>query len=309
LPYKEQRSNGLPTQKAPLKVTMKKIIRYFFCGLAVGAADVVPGISGGTVAFILGIYHKLLDGIQAFNLRFFRLFLTGNFRAALGEIPWSFLVPLGLGIACSIFSLAKTISYLLDTYPKAAWSFFFGLIVSSLWMLARSIPFKGLRNILPFLCGFAFAWGLTGLKAFATEPSLPIYFASAFVAICAFLLPGVSGATMLVLLGQYKHVMDAVKTLDWQVLIVFGAGCVCGLLTFARVVSALLKHFPVAGTSLMLGLMFGSLRIVWPWQAHGYPALPPALDATFGIALLCCLLGIALPPLLHAISTRTQKPE
>jgi len=292
---------------------MKKMIRYFFCGLAVGAADVMPGISGGTIAFILGIYHKLLDSIKTFNLRFLRLFLSRNFREALGQIPWSFLVPLGLGVACSIFGLAKTITYFLDTYPKPAWSFFFGLIVSSLLMLARTIPFKGLRDIpfsfLSFLCGFGFAWGLTGLEALSATPSLPIYFVSAFVAICAFLLPGISGATMLVLLGQYKHVMDAVKTLDWQVIVVFGAGCLCGLLTFARVVSALLKHFPVVGTSLMLGLMLGSLRIVWPWQAHGYPALPPALDATFGLALLCCLVGLALPPALHAMSARTQKPE
>jgi len=286
---------------------MKKIIQYFFCGMAVGAADVVPGISGGTIAFILGIYHKLLDGIQAFNLRFLRLFLTGNFRAALEQIPWSFLAPLGLGIACSIFSLAKTISYLLETYPQAAWAFFFGLIVSSLWMLARTIPFKGISNIIPFLCGFAFAWGLTGLEAFSAEPSLIIYFASAFVAICAFLLPGISGATVLVLLGQYEHVLHAVKTLDLKIIVVFGAGCACGLLIFARVVSALLRRFPVGGTSLMLGLMLGSLRIVWPWQAHGYPALPPALDAAFTIALFCCLLGIALPPVIHAVSARMGK--
>ena len=283
---------------------MRQIIKTFFCGLAVGAADVVPGISGGTVAFILGIYHRMLDSIQAFDLRFFRLFLTGNFRAALERIPWSFLLPLGFGVACSIFTLARTIMYLLYSYPTALWSFFFGLIVSSLFMLARTIPFKGASNVAPFLIGFGFAWTLIGLPALSAEPTLPIYFASAFVAICAFLLPGISGASVLVLLGQYQHVLRAVSTLDWPVLIVFAAGCVCGLLTFARVVSAFLRKFPVGGTSLMLGLMLGSLRIVWPWQAGGYPALPPAPDATVGVALLCCLLGVALPFVLRAFSGR-----
>jgi len=281
---------------------LRKILNTFLCGLAVGAADVVPGISGGTVAFILGIYHKLLDSIQAFDLRFFRLFLTGQFRAAFECIPWSFLLPLGLGAACAIFSLARTILYLLQAYPIAIWSFFFGLIAASLVMLARTIPFQGMNNILPFLAGFGFAWGLTGLSALAAEPTLPIYFASAFVAICAFLLPGISGASVLVLLGQYHNVVRAVATLDWPVLFVFAAGAASGMMLFARVVSAFLRKFPVGGTSLMLGLMFGSLRVVWPWQAGGYPALPPTLDATIGVALLCCLTGVALPQVLRAFA-------
>ena len=285
---------------------MRTILRYFFCGLAMGAADVAPGISGGTVAFILGIYHKLLAGIQAFDLRFFRLFLTGHFRAAFKQIPWSFLVPLALGVACSIFSLTRTILYLLQTYPVFTWSFFFGLIASSLFIVARAIPFKGLTNILPFMAGFGFAWGLVGMKAISAEPSLPVYFGSGFVAVCALLLPGISGASILVLLGQYHHVINAVAVLDWLVLIVFAAGCACGMLSFARVVSAFLKRFPVGGVSLMIGIMFGSLRVVWPWQAKGYPALPPALDATFSIALLCCMLGVILPLVLHVFSTRKQ---
>jgi len=284
---------------------LRKILTTFFYGMAVGAADVVPGISGGTVAFILGIYHKLLDGIQAFDLPFFRLFLTGRFRAACDRIPWSFLLPLGLGAACSIFSLARMILYLLHSWPIAIWSFFFGLIAASLVMLARTIPFQGINNILPFLAGFGFAWGLTGLPALAAEPTLPIYFASAFVAICAFLLPGISGASVLVLLGQYHNVIRAVASLDWPVLFVFASGCICGMMIFARVVSAFLRKFPVGGTSLMLGLMFGSLRVVWPWQAGGYPALPPALDASIGVALLCCLVGVALPHVLRAFTKST----
>jgi putative membrane protein len=284
---------------------MRKIIHYYFCGLAVGAADVVPGISGGTIAFILGIYHKLLDSIKSFDLRFLRLFLAGDFRAALNVVPWSFLVPLALGIVTSIFSLARTIIYLLETYPTAIWSFFFGLIVSSLFMLARTIPFKGINNIFPFLAGFSFAWALIGLQAVSAEPTMLIYFASAFVAVCAFLLPGISGATVLVLLGQYPHVIKAVNDLNWPILIVFASGCACGLLTFARVVSAFLRRFPIGGTSLMIGLMLGSLRIVWPWQADGYPALPPALDQAIIPAFLFFLLGSALPFVLHSVSARS----
>jgi putative membrane protein len=288
---------------------MKRILHYFFCGLAMGAADIVPGISGGTIAFILGVYYKLLASIQAFNLRFLRLFLSGHFRAALKQIPWLFILPLGTGIACSVFGLAKTIIYLLDTHPTAVWLFFFGLIVSSLFIIARTIPYKGLANILPFLGGFVFAWGLIGLNTVSVEPSLLITFASAFVAVCALLLPGISGASILVLLGQYQHILHAVANLNWPVLIVFIFGCACGALSFARVVSAFLRRFPIGGTSMMIGLMVGSLRAVWPWQANGYPALPQALDATLGSALLCCLLGIVLPVALHVISKRLQKPE
>jgi putative membrane protein len=171
-------------------------------------------------------------------------------------------------------------------------------------MLARTIPFKGLSNVLPFLVGFAVAWALIGMKSVSIEPTLPIYFGSAFLAICALLLPGISGATVLVILGVYKYITHAVAVLDWTVLAVFALGALCGLLTFARVVSAFLKRFPVSGTLLMLGLMLGSLRAVWPWQVNGHPALPPSPDVSVGIALLCCLLGIAIPPVLSAISAR-----
>ena len=286
---------------------MRKTLHYFLCGLAVGAADIVPGISGGTIAFILGIYHKLLDSIQTFNLRFLHLLLAGQLRMAGKCIPWSFLAPLALGIACSIFSLARIITYLLQTYPSAVWSFFWGLIVCSLFIVARTIPFKGISNIFPFLAGMGLAWGLAGMESISAEPTLPIYFASAFVAVCAFLLPGISGAAVLVLLGQYHNVIQAIAVLDWTILMVFAAGCACGMLSFARVVSAILKRFPVGGTSFMVGLMFGSLRTIWPWQANGYPALPPALDATTGTALACCLLGIALPLVLRVLSAHGQK--
>ncbi|MCL2029033.1 MAG: DUF368 domain-containing protein [Deltaproteobacteria bacterium] len=285
---------------------MRKKLHYFFCGLAVGAADVVPGISGGTIAFIIGIYHKLLAGIQAFDLQFARLFLTGRFRAAYELIPWSFLAPLGLGIVCSIFSLARAIIYLLETWPTAVWSFFFGLIVSSLFIVARTIPFKGLVNILPFLAGLVFAWALSGLESVSAAPTLIIYFGSAFVAVCALLLPGISGASVLVLLGQYHHIIQAVAVLDWPVLFVFASGCLCGLLSFARVVSAFLKRFPVGGTSLMIGLMLGSLRNVWPWQANGFPAPPPAPDAALATALICSLMGVAWPLILQALARRPE---
>jgi putative membrane protein len=287
--------------------TMRKIIQYYFCGLAIGAADVVPGISGGTIAFLLGLYHKLLAGIQSFDLEFVRLLMAGRCREAGRRIPWSFLVPLGLGIATSIFSLARVIILLLAAYPTAIWSFFFGLILSSLVMVARTIPFKGLANILPFLAGFVFAWGLTGLSTISAEPTWPIYFGSAFVAVCALLLPGISGATVLVLLGQYHHIVQAVAARDWPVLVVFAAGCVCGLLTFARVVSAFLRRFPVGGSPLMIGLMLGSLRTVWPWQAEGYPAWPTPETAIVP-ALLCGLLGMALPLILNALSKRFNSP-
>ena len=286
---------------------MRKALYTFLSGMAIGAADLVPGISGGTIAFIIGIYYRLLASIQAFDTVFLRLLMTGRFRGALGRIPWPFLLPLGAGVACSIFGLARGVTFLLDSYPIVVWSFFFGLIVSSLFIIGRSIPFKGARNVLPFLAGFCLAWALAGANTFSVEPSLPIYFCSAFLAVCALILPGISGASILVLLGQYRHIIQAVADLDWTVLAVFATGCLCGLLSFARVVSAFLKRFPIGGTSLLIGMMLGSLRIVWPWQANGYPSLPQSLDATVVIALFCCLAGAVLPLALQAFSARKPR--
>ena len=292
-----------------MESALKKMLRYLLCGMIMGGADVVPGISGGTMAFLLGIYPRLLDAIQSFNLDFLRRVMAGRFREAAELVPWSFLLPLGAGILVSIFTLANGVLHVMRVWPVMVWSFFFGLILASVAILFRETGRKTLPVGAAFMAGGLFAWwlaGLGGLGAMEAEPGFPVYFASAFLAVCAMLLPGISGASLLILLGQYQYVIRAVAVLDMPVLLVFAAGCVCGLLSFARILSALLCRFPAVTLALLAGIMCGSLRAVWPWQQAGYPSLPPALDGSVLAAALFCCAGIALPVVLQALAGRSD---
>lgn len=280
---------------------MKDIVRYLLCGLAMGAADVVPGVSGGTIAFITGIYRQLLDGIQAFDLNFFKLLFRGKIRRALSLIPWSFLLPLAAGILCSIFSLAKLVLYLLHNHPVVVWSFFFGLIMASIVMLFRELKQRGPGVWAAFAAGAAFAWWLTGAETVHMAQNPPMLFLAGFIAICAMLLPGISGAFILVLLGQYQFVLTIVTTFNVPFLMLFALGCVCGLLLFARALNFCLRRYHTATLAILIGVMAGSLRTVWPWQEAHSPALPPSLGPETALAALCCAAGVCLPLLLDAL--------
>jgi len=284
------------------------MFRVFLCGLAMGAADVVPGVSGGTIAFITGIYQTLLDAIKAFNARFVHLILRGCFREALSGIPWGFLLPLLTGIFCSILSLARLVLWLLQTHPVMVWSFFFGLILASIALLGLNL-YSEMRRDGRFLVssavaaviGFVFAWWLTGADAISTSHSLPTMFLMGFIAICAMILPGISGAFILVLLGQYQYIMGAVSSLDLPVLAVFAAGCACGLLSFARILSLCLARFHNPTLALLTGIMAGSLRVVWPWRNGVTPSLPSGEPAELVAAAIVCVAGLLLPLVLHAL--------
>ncbi|MDL2313563.1 DUF368 domain-containing protein [Desulfovibrio sp. OttesenSCG-928-C14] len=278
---------------------MKQILRFLFSGLAMGAADVVPGVSGGTIAFILGIYPRLLSAIEAFNLRFIRLLLRLRLREALALIPWDFLLPLLCGIGFSIFSLAKAVTYALGAWPVVIWSFFFGLILASILILSRDLRLAAPGTWLALALGAAAGWLIGGAQAVDLGQSLPIFFFSGFIAICAMILPGISGAFILVLLGQYQHVIQAVADLNFTVLGVFALGCLCGLVSFARLLNRLLKLYPNALTAFLTGLMGGSLRSIWPWRGPEGLAWPESLNSEVYTALLCALAGILLPLLLH----------
>ena len=283
---------------------MKSKLHYFLCGLAMGAADVVPGVSGGTIAFITGIYPRLLGAIESFNLDFFKLLLRFRLREAISLIPWGFLLPLLAGIATSIFSLARAVTYTLATWPIIIWSFFFGLMITSILHLGKELNLKSGSTLAALAAGAVAGWLISGASNVDIGQSLPIFFISAFIAICAMILPGISGAFVLVLLGQYTHVIHAVATLNFPVLIVFAAGCACGLMTFARVLNRLLKMWPNMVMAILTGLMIGSLRTIWPWKIEGALALPPAFDSEFFIALVCVCVGMALPVLLSLAAER-----
>lgn len=283
------------------EVPMKHIVRYLLCGMAMGAADVVPGVSGGTIAFITGIYQPLLDAIQTVDRNFFRLMFQGRFVQALQRIPWAFLLPLLAGIACSIFSLARLVLYLLHSYPVVVWSFFFGLITASIVLLFRDLGRCGWKEGASFATGAAFAWWLGGAEAISMSQTPLMMFMAGFIAICAMILPGISGAFILVLLGQYQYVLSAVAALNLPVLAIFALGCACGLLIFARVLNFCLRRYHDATLALLIGIMAGSLRTVWPWKEGTVPALPPSGISEVLLAAVCCAAGLCLPLLVSAL--------
>lgn len=244
---------------------MKSKALLFLKGMAMGAADVVPGVSGGTIAFITGIYDELLMSLSRIPEAAW-LLLQGQVKRAWQLANANFLLILFSGVLLSILSLARLITWLLETQPIALWSFFFGLILVSCYLVARDIQRWHLSRWLSFIVGAGFAWWITVAApvVWGTDPlSL---FAAGAVAICAMILPGISGSFILLLMGLYPTVLHAVKQLDISVLMVFAAGCLFGLLAFARILRAALQHFRDLTLALLTGIMFGSLSKVWPWK-------------------------------------------
>lgn len=238
----------------------------FLRGIAMGAADIVPGVSGGTIAFITGIYFRLLEAINAVPGAVFRHLLRGQFRAFWKVSDGSFLVFLLAGILASIATLASAISYLLVAYPILIWSFFFGLIVASVWHVGRQVRGYQAALLVPLLAGTAFAWWITTLSASEASPSGLAFFGAGALAICAMILPGISGSFILVILGMYAPVLAAIKSVDVGILFLFMAGCVIGLLSIARVITWAFHHFHDWVLALLTGFMIGALNKVWPWK-------------------------------------------
>lgn len=231
-----------------------------------GAADVVPGVSGGTIAFITGILDTLLDSIRRINPSLIKVVREQGVKGAFNHINGPFLVCVFGGILTSIFSLSKLISYLLLNHPIPVWSFFFGLIlISVVHMLKQVKGFSVIRMVL-FALGVLFAWGITMLNPISLEMTYLNIFIGGSIAICAMLLPGISGSFILLLLGLYPPVLAAAKNFDIAVLAVFACGCIFGLLTFSHLLSALLRKFHDATLIFLTGLMLGTLGKIWPWK-------------------------------------------
>ena len=235
-------------------------------GMCMGAADVVPGVSGGTIAFIVGIYDELIDSIKGINVHAFRLLCKGQLKAFWKAINGKFLFSLLLGIGISVFSLAKLITYLLETEPVLVWSFFFGLVLASTWFVSKDIKEWNWKTILGFLAGAVVAFYITVATPTETPTNLLFIFFCGAIAICAMILPGISGSFILVLLGKYFYIMEAVETLDLVVLGIFALGCFLGITSFSHVLSYALKKFRNVTLAVLSGFMLGSLNKVWPWK-------------------------------------------
>jgi putative membrane protein len=246
--------------------TLRENILLLAKGIGMGAADVVPGVSGGTVAFITGIYEELLDSIRSVNGKAFKLLATFDLKGFWKHINGNFLVVLFSGIAVSIISLSRVILFLLDRFPEMVWAFFFGLILASAWLVGKKITQWTAPVIIAGILGFALAFYITMASPTETPNDLWFIFLCGSIAICAMILPGISGSFILVLLAKYEYILSAVKDINVSVIIAFIGGCAVGILSFSHLLNWMLKKYHNLTVSLLTGFMLGSLNKVWPWK-------------------------------------------
>ncbi|MCE2894772.1 MAG: DUF368 domain-containing protein [Flammeovirgaceae bacterium] len=244
----------------------KDYILLYLKGIGMGGADVIPGVSGGTVAFISGIYEELINSIQSIDVNAFRLLLQFKIADFWKKINANFLITVLAGIVTSLLSLSKLMTYLLEHHPIQIWSFFFGLILVSSPMIMRDIKVWSISSIVSFLAGIVIAYLITVLSPTETPTNLPFIFFCGALAICAMILPGISGAFILLLIGKYEYMINALITFNIPVIFVFVFGCFLGLLGFSRILGWVFTHYRFPALALLSGFMIGSLNKVWPWK-------------------------------------------
>lgn len=247
--------------------TIKDYFILTLKGIAMGAADVVPGVSGGTIAFISGIYEELLETINSFNFGLIQVFKSGGIKKVWKAINGNFLASLLFGISISIFSLAKSITWLLDHKPILIWSFFFGLVLASILFVGKQLINWNYKVIIALLVGSIFAYFITILRPMVSEnTSYIFFFLAGALAICAMILPGISGAFILVLLGAYRPILQALHEINIQLIFVFVSGIIVGILSFSRLLKWLFDHYKNLTLAVLTGFLVGSLNKIWPWK-------------------------------------------
>ena len=237
-------------------------------GMAMGAADVVPGVSGGTIAFISGIYEELLETINAINFGVFKTLKNNGIKAAWKSINGNFIVTLFLGIGISIASLAKLISYVLEAHPILIWSFFFGLVLASILYVGKQVKSWNAGSIVSLIIGTGLAFWITILPPLSSSNELWFIFVSGMIAICAMILPGISGSFILLLMGSYQTVLVAVKDKEFYTIVVFMLGAIMGLLSFSKVLKWMFAKYHDLTIAVLTGFLIGSLNKLWPWKIN-----------------------------------------
>ncbi len=250
---------------------MKRTLLDYFVisikGIAMGAADVVPGVSGGTIAFISGIYEELISTINKVNFKTLTILKKEGFKVAWQSINGGFLLSLVLGIGISILTLSKLVKWLLENKPILIWSFFFGLVLASIIYIAKQIEKWNLRTIFMLILGAALAFYITTLPPLVNESSSVLFmFLAGALAICAMILPGISGGFILLLLGAYKPALDALDDKDIKTILILISGAIVGLLTFSRILKWLFDSYRNLTLAVLTGFVAGSLNKIWPWK-------------------------------------------
>ena len=304
--------------------SMKRAAALSLRGLCMGAADVIPGVSGGTIALITGIYAELIQAIRSIDAAMLKKLLNGDFQGALAHIHVRFLVALFIGIGIAIVSLARLMNYLLHHQPVFTWSLFFGLIAASILVVGRQVKqWRGSAGI-SFIAGTAVALIVVNLIPVATPEQSWFIFLCGIIAICAMILPGISGAFILLILGKYEFITATLKNpfLPQNLLIiaVFGIGCMVGLLGFSRVLNYFLKKFYNLTMAFLTGLMSGSIIKIWPWKevlesriirgkAHAIVErniLPDVIDGDVVLAGVLAIIGFIAVLIIESLSRKRE---
>ncbi len=294
--------------------------------MGMGAADVVPGVSGGTIAFITGIYEELVHAIRSLDGRALHFLFTGKWRSFWKHINGSFLLAVFAGVLISVISLAQILEHLLTTHPTLIWSFFFGLIVASSVIVARRIQSWNYSKVVALMAGVGAAFYITSITPAQTTESAWFIFIAGALASCAMILPGISGSFILLLLGKYQYALNAVNELELLPLLLLALGAATGLISFAKLLSWLLKKYHDVTVAVLAGFMIGSLNKIWPWkktvstiliEGHEKPLLekniiPTPGDAShqFWEAVALMVAGIVLIAGIELLSRRMgNNPE
>ncbi|WP_285906193.1 DUF368 domain-containing protein [Pseudodesulfovibrio pelocollis] len=288
-------------------------------GVCMGTADIIPGVSGGTIAFITGIYTQLVDAIRSFDAAFVRRLLALDFPGALASVHLRFLVCLLLGIVTAMVGMAHVVNSLLHSHPIEIWALFFGLIAASVYVIGGEIRPLGAANAALVVLGAAVSYLLVGMIPVTTPETLPFIFACGAIAICAMILPGISGAFLLLMLGKYEYITGALRNPlaadNLLVIAVFVCGAGAGIIVFSRVLHYLLHRWQAATVSVLTGFMLGALRKVWPWKEVLESAViggrervlreqnvMPGVDGEFFMAIVLALAGAVVVLLLDRVS-------
>ena len=304
--------------------TLKDYLGLTARGFAMGSADVVPGVSGGTMAFILGIYEELINSIKDMvNPTAIQLLVRFKLKEALDVLPWKFLLAVGIGILLAILSLARFLEWMLENHPALLWSFFFGLVIASIFTVSKRVKRWGVTTTVSVVIGAIVAYIIVGLVPAKTPDTPWFLFLSGVLAICAMILPGISGAFILVLLGKYEYVLSAVNDRDILTLFIVAAGAAVGIVTFAQILGWFFKRYHDTTVAVLMGFMVGSLRKIWPWKEtvefiehHGEQipirqinVLPPAWTSEVTFALVLAIVGFVAVFVLDYVASRMEEKE
>ncbi|RLD91339.1 MAG: DUF368 domain-containing protein [Bacteroidetes bacterium] len=250
---------------------MKEYISYFIKGIAVGIANIIPGVSGGTIALITGIFERLINAIKSFDLRAAQLLFKGNWKKFVQKTDFYFLLALFAGIAVAIVSLARLFDFLFHHYPVYIWAYFFGLVLSSVYYVGKTVEKWKITTIISFIVGTAFAIAISLINPATANDNFLYLVLCGVVAICSMILPGLSGSFVLILMGNYQLIaIDAINNRDLSIIIPVGIGAVAGLIAFSHVLSWVFKRYKDQTIAMLTGFILGSLGILWPWKEPEY---------------------------------------